>query len=62
MPEDKENSEKILKMREALLKIENIACEAVENGTIDHSQYLRIVDVVETTLTDVDQGMSSNER
>ena len=40
-----------MKMREALLKIETVAGEAVENGTIELPQYSKIVDIVESALS-----------
>ena len=38
------------KMREALLEIETVAEEAVENGTMELPQYSKMVDIAESAL------------
>ncbi len=40
------------KMREALLEIETVAGEAVENGTMELPQYSKIVDIAEKALSE----------
>jgi hypothetical protein len=38
-------------MREALVEIETVAGEAVENGTMELPQYSKIVDIAESALS-----------